>query len=70
MRRVKLFENTNESSVSLALYGDRGLLIDFVSPMKNFWYIQRMAEHLGYEIITEKDPSIKDILSNNSKDKQ
>ena len=59
---VKLFESTNDSSVSLALYSENKLLIDFVSPMKNFWNIQKLAEHLGYKIIVEKDPSIKNIL--------
>ncbi len=59
---VKLYERTNDSSVALALYGKEKLLIDFVSPMKNFWNIQKLAEHLGYEIIVEKDPTIKTIL--------
>ena len=59
---VKLYERTNDSSVALALYSKEKLLIDFVSPMKNFWNIQKMAEHLGYEIVVEKDPSLKKIL--------
>ena len=59
---VKLFERTDDSSVTLALYSKEKLLVDFISPMKNFWNIQKMAEHLGYQIIVETDPTLKKIL--------
>ena len=63
VRYVKLFEFTNDSNVTLALYDEKKLLVDFVSPQKNFWCIQKMAEHLEYSIIIEKDPSFKKILA-------
>ena len=63
VRFVKLFEKTGDRSVTLALYSENKLLIDFISPMKCFFSIQKMAEHLGYEITFEKDPSLKRMLN-------
>lgn len=56
---VKQLEKSDNSSVTLALFFNDRLAIDFVSPMKNFWQVRKLAEHLGYEIIIERDAPLK-----------
>ena len=62
VREVRLIEKSYDSSVTIALYGEDRLLVDFVSPMKGFWQIQRTAEHLGFDIVREKDTPISKIV--------
>jgi len=63
VRCVRLYEFTNDGTAAIALYGEERLLTDLTSPKKNFWHVQKLAEHLGYEVVTEIDPSLKRILN-------
>lgn len=63
VREVKLLEKSYDSSVTIALYSEDRLLVDFISPKKNFWQILKTAEHLGFDIVKEKDASISKIIS-------
>lgn len=59
VRSVKFFTETSKESVVLALFDERKCLIDFVTPMKNFWSVYKMAEHLRFEIIHVHDAPLK-----------
>lgn len=59
---VRIITKTNDSSVTIAIYNnDKKCVIDFCSPMQNFWHIVKMAEYKGIEIRKEKDLSIKEL---------
>ena len=59
---VRVIEKTDEKSVIIALYDEKGkCVIDVNTDMDNAWHIVKMAEVKGITIKREKDLSLKQI---------
>ncbi len=59
---LRIIEKTDESEVTIALYGkDKKLALDVSSQMENAWYLVNMAETKQIEVKKEKDLSLKQL---------